>query len=229
MQKPGRKIDFLLLGLSRSALRMSFNKPFIFIPFFDLSELLLLGQTSDFLHSYILFTIFIHMFSQGRVSPSGGSLASFFLDSLQEKFGSFEDLSVLVWFSWSEFFTHQKLLPLCHSCWNSCWNSCCFSNSWPSWLWDLVPLLGNNFQKNLPAFHKSTGHLLSVVIPGKTFDPRKVLIPVMISHSDLMETSPGWKEISEHQVATGIFFFFLLNFLRAGLIFPCWWCFHSIS
>lgn len=78
MQKPGRKIDFLLLGLSRSALRMSFNKPFIFIPFFDLSELLLLGQTSDFLHSYILFTIFIHMFNQGRVSPSGGSLASFF-------------------------------------------------------------------------------------------------------------------------------------------------------
>lgn len=51
MENQVKKIDFLLLGLSRTALRMSFNKPFIFILLFDLSELLFLGQTSDLLHS----------------------------------------------------------------------------------------------------------------------------------------------------------------------------------
>lgn len=72
-------MDFLPSELPRTALRLGLNKLFIFVLFFDLSELLFLGQTPDFPYSYILFTIFIHMFNQGLVSPSGGSLASFFL------------------------------------------------------------------------------------------------------------------------------------------------------
>lgn len=150
---------------------MSFNKPFIFILLFDLSELLCLGQTSDFLHSLHFYLQYssICLIRAGFLPQE--DLWHLFSWVAPGKIWLLKELFVLLWLPWFVFFTHQKLPGSCHSCWNSC---CKFLPMLP------LASAGATFREQLPETSQifinsqGFGQLLSVVIPGKTFDPRKV-------------------------------------------------------